>query len=56
MNEIFLDKYHGNLKLIVYVYTVLQELLANDFHFLHQKAKCYLNYSYFLNEKNKQMR
>ena len=52
MNEIFLDKYHGNLKLIVYVYTVLQELLANDFHFLHQKAKCYLNYSYFLNEKN----
>lgn len=52
MNEIFLDEYHGNLKLIVYVYTVLQELLANDFHFLHQKAKCYLNYSYFLKRKN----
>ncbi|WP_418415284.1 hypothetical protein, partial [Blautia sp.] len=52
MNDIFLDKYHGNLKLIVYVYTELQELLANDFHFLHQKAKCYLNYSYFLNGKD----
>lgn len=51
MNEIFLDEYHGNLKIIVYVYTVLQELLANDFHFLHQKAKCFLNYSYFLNGK-----
>ena len=52
MNEIFLDKYYGNLKLIVHVYTVLQELLASDFHFLHQKAKCYLNYSYFLNGKD----
>lgn len=52
MNEIFLDEYRGNLKLIVYVYTVLHELLANDFHFLHQKAKCYLNYSYFLKGKD----
>lgn len=52
MNEIFLDKYQGNLKLIVYVYTELQEFLASDSHFLHQKAKCYLNYSYYLREKD----
>ena len=52
MNDIFLDEYHGNLKLIVYVYTELQELLANDFHFLHQKAKCFLNYSYYVSERD----
>lgn len=48
MNDIFLDEFHGNIELIVYVYTVLHELLAKDFHFLHQNAKCYLNYSYFI--------
>ena len=51
MNDIFLDKFQGNIKLIVYVYTTLHPLLAKDFHFLHQKAKCYLNYSHFLKEK-----
>ena len=56
MNDIFLDKYHGNLKLIVYVYTTLQELLAKDFHFLHQKAKCYLNYAYFLKNKDEKIK
>ena len=56
MNDIFLDKYHGNLKLIVYVYTSLHELLAKDFHFLHQKAKCYLNYAYFLKSSDEKMK
>lgn len=52
MNDVFLDEFYGNLKLIVYVYTVLHELLAKDFHFLHQNSKCYLNYSYSLKEEN----
>jgi len=52
MNDIFLDEFYGNIELIVYVYTVLHELLAKDFHFLHQNAKCYLNYSYFLTNNN----
>lgn len=56
MNDIFLDKYHGNLKLIVYVYTTLHGLLAKDFHFLHQKAKCYLNYAYFLKNGDEKMK
>jgi hypothetical protein len=50
MNDIFLDRYQGNIKLIVYVYTKLHKLLARDFHFLHQKAKCYLNFSHFLKD------
>lgn len=48
INDIFLDEFYGNIELIVYVYTVLHELLAKDFHFLHQNSKCYLNYSYVL--------
>ena len=48
INDIFLDEFHGNIELIVYIYTVLHELLAEDFHFLHQNSKCYLNYSYVL--------
>lgn len=51
MNDVFLDKYHGNIKLIVYIYTQLHEFLAKDFHFLHQNAKCYLNYFYFMKDE-----
>lgn len=52
MNDIFLNQYHGNLKLIVHVYNELHALLAEDFHFLHQEAKCYLNYAYFLKNES----
>lgn len=52
MNDIFLNKYHGNIKLIVDIYTKLHEFLAKDFHFLHQNAKCYLNYFYYLKDES----
>ena len=55
MNDIFLDKYHGSIKLIVNVYTKLHSLLANDFNFLHQNAKCYLNYARYLREKSEKI-
>jgi len=46
MNDIFLDKHKGNLKLILHIYERLHDLLATDFNFLHQKSKGNLNYSY----------
>jgi hypothetical protein len=45
MNNIFLDQFHGNIDLIVYLYEKLHPLLATDFHYLHQKAKACLNYA-----------
>lgn len=48
MNDIFLDQHGGNIKLIVYVYTQLHGQLSSDYHFLHQNAKCFVNYSYIL--------
>lgn len=50
LNDIFLDEYGGKLKLIVCIYEQLHEQLATDFNFLHQRAKCLLNYSYTLKE------
>lgn len=47
MNDIFLDRFKGNIGLIVCIYTKLHTLLAEDFNFLHQNAKCYLNYFYY---------
>lgn len=55
MNSIFLDSHQGKLKLIIYIYDELQELLANDYNYMHQKAKGYFNYSYYEKDvKNKQ--
>lgn len=55
MNDIFLDEYRGNITLIMHVYKKLHELLAEDYHFLHQNAKCYLNYAYKLkNDEEKE--
>jgi len=48
MNDIFLDKYGGNLKLNLFIYSKLHSDLAWDFNFLHQEAKCYTNYAYSL--------
>ena len=55
MNDIFLNKHKGNLKLIVHIYTNLHESLARDFNFLHQKAKCYLNYAYILSNADEKL-
>lgn len=56
MNDIFLNEHKGNIKLIVSIYTNLQELLAGDFNFLHQKAKCYLNYAYVLSIRDDKLK
>ena len=50
MNGTFLDEHGGNLSIIVYIYTKLHEYLATDYHFLHQEAKCYMYYSYSLDD------
>lgn len=48
MNNIFLDEHQGNLGLTVYIYEQLHDLLSQDYNFLHQNAKCYMNYAYYL--------
>jgi len=50
INSIFLKEQYGQLPLIVFVYDKLHALLANDYNFLHQNAKCFLRYSQ--NRKN----
>lgn len=58
MNDIFLDEYGGNLKLNLFIYSKLHSELAGDFNFLHQEAKCYINYAYSLKnneEKSKNL-
>lgn len=55
MNDIFLNKHKGNLKLIVHIYTSLHGSLARDFNFLHQKSKCYLNYAYILSRNDEKL-
>lgn len=50
MNSTFLDEYGGYLSLIVYIYKKLHDYLATDYHFLHQEAKCYMYYSYSLDD------
>lgn len=52
MNDIFLNEYGGSIKLIVHIYDNLHELLATDYNFLHQNAKCLMNYSYTLKRNN----
>lgn len=47
LNEVFINKNKGNISLIATVYGGVKSLLSDDYHFLHQNAKCYLNYYYF---------
>lgn len=51
MNDIFLNEYGGTIKLIVHIYDKLHELLATDYNFLHQNAKCLMNYYYTLKKE-----
>lgn len=44
MNDIFLQQDGGIINLIKYIYEQLQEILAGDFNFLHQYAKCLYNF------------
>lgn len=53
INDIFLNKGTGHMYLIVKIYDALNKYLPNDFHFLHQYAKCYLRYSYGERDKEK---
>ncbi len=52
MNDIFLDRYKGNIGLIVCIFTKLYPILAEDFNFIHQNAKCYLNYYYYAKDES----
>lgn len=52
LNDVFLNRYGGTIKLIVQIYDQLHEQLATDYNFLHQNAKCLVNYSYFLKERD----
>ena len=51
MNEVFLNATGGNIYLIVKIYERLHTLLATDMNFIHQEAKCQLNYSYTKKDK-----
>lgn len=56
MNDIFLNRKGVNIKLIVYVYKQLHGQLSDDYHFLHQNAKCFINYSYVLSDIDGKMK
>ena len=44
-----------NIKLIVYVYKQLHGQLSDDYNFLHQNAKCFINYSYVLSDTDEKL-
>lgn len=45
VNNIFLTEEKGQISLIAQIYKRIYTLLANDYQFLHQYAKCYLIYT-----------
>ena len=55
INEIFFRKTHGNLLLIKKLYDSLDDLLASEPQFYHQKAKCYLWHCDYTTDKNKEI-
>lgn len=54
INNIFLTEKKGQLTLIAEIYKRIYSLLANDYQFLHQYAKCYLRYAVATKDKTKQ--
>ena len=48
INNIFVGKSKNNLQLIIEIYEKLNSLLSQDYNFLHQFAKGYLNKAQFL--------
>ena len=55
INEIFFRPEHGNLLLIKKLYDSLDDLLASEPQFYHQKAKCYLWHCDYSSDKNKEI-
>lgn len=51
INRIFVNKYHVNTHLIASIYDDLHSILADDFQFLHQEAKAWLNVSFVFSNK-----
>lgn len=45
VNSIFLSEKKGQISLIAYIYKRIYSLLADDYQFLHQYAKCFLRYT-----------
>lgn len=46
VNNIFLTEKKGQISLIAQIYSRIYALLASDYQFLHQYAKCYLIYTF----------
>lgn len=55
INEIFFRPVHGNLLLIKKLYDSLDDLLASEPQFYHQKAKCYLWHCDYTTDKDKEI-
>lgn len=45
INDLFINEFGGNMKLIVDIYRDLRTIIATDYNFLHQYAKCLIHYS-----------
>lgn len=52
INDIFLNEFGGNIKLIVDIYAEIHELIATDYNYLHQYAKALIHYSYTFTNRN----
>lgn len=55
INQIFMNNYNGQLLLSEKIYDGLHELLAQNYHYLHQYSKCCLRLSYSMKEKTKKL-
>ena len=45
INSLFISEFGGNIRLIVEIYKELHNIIAIDYNFLHQYAKCLIHYS-----------
>lgn len=45
INGLFISEFGGNIRLIVDIYKNLHNIIATDYNFLHQYAKCLIHYS-----------
>lgn len=55
INQIFMNENNGQLLLSEKIYDGLHELLAQNYHYLHQYSKCCLRLCYSMKEKTKKL-
>jgi|GEM_PF-277660 len=46
INDIFINEYGGAINIIKNIYDELYDVMSTDHNFLHQNAKCLMNYSF----------